>query len=133
MFTKIVYRILVGAVAVGLASVAYANPTETLQTKYYDINGNSAIGLRREMNAKGVTEDGGDTYDAYTKYYIKWNYKYFKQSSLCRLNPISVTTDTTITLPRWRNKNAANLKLQRQWENYFSALKQHDAHSHLAV
>ena len=103
------------------ATTAHATVRTQEVVKYYDVSGGTAAELRAQMSAKGP-----DHYDAYTRWYVRWRYKYRQQGGLCALSEISVDLEITTTLPRWRNQRAASPALREQWQRYLTALTTHE-------
>ena len=60
----------------GLAPLAGAEPGVMINYDYYDIEGRTAAELRDQMDRNGVLWTNGNTYDAYTGWNVKWNYRY---------------------------------------------------------
>lgn len=113
------------AFAVVMALAAPAAHAQNAQIAYYDIVGNNANELRRQMDAKGPL-DGGKRYDAHTEWNIKWNYRYRPTASGCELADVTVSLSGTILLPRWVDANGASDALVQKWDRYVAALRLHE-------
>lgn len=112
------------ALALGCAfAVAYAHDATIV---YYDITGNSANALRRQMNAKGPLDMSGKRFDAYTRWYVRWRYRYRPTASGCEFTEVTVSVDGTITLPRWVDESHAPQALEQDWNRYIAALHRHE-------
>ncbi len=104
---------------------SYAAPNIRFYQKYYEINGNSAEQLRAEMTAKGPRDNGRPS-DAYTAWYIKWNYSYLNDQQSCRIKQATISAEITSTLPKWTDYEKASPQLQKQWDEYLTKLIAHE-------
>jgi predicted secreted Zn-dependent protease len=103
-------------------SIAHA---EDPQIVYYDIAGNNARALRRQMNVNGPM--GHDKrFDAHTNWYVKWNYRYRPTASGCELTSLNVSLTGTIVLPRWVHADNVSGALVQKWGRYLAALRLHE-------
>lgn len=125
------------AVAITLMNhiaAVYSAPSKNEEYQYYRIQGNTAGELRGQMNRLGIKWRDGKTYDAYTKWDVRWNYKYKEADGLCRLENIAVNVNVVYTLPEWSNRDNASKALQQQWGSYITALKKHeDGHRDIGI
>ena len=90
--------------------------------QFYDIAGSTEQELRRQM-----TTIGPNGYDAYTKWYIRWNWP-GKGEKNCRLNEAEVSYEITVTFPRWIPTADATPELVTKWNRYLRALADHEKH-----
>jgi predicted secreted Zn-dependent protease len=116
------WLVLAGVALVLAMSIAHA---EDPQIAYYDISGNNAQALRRQMSAKGPL-DHGKRFDAHTDWYVKWNYRYRPTGSGCELTSVGVSVTGTILLPRWVDADDAASALVQKWNRYLAALRLHE-------
>lgn len=102
---------------------------------YYEVFGDSAKELRRELNAKGpYSEKLGKRADGYTTWNISWKFRYAPKGTGCEFTDFSATLESTITLPRWFAPHTASQRLRTKWEKFMAALRIHeDGHYALAV
>jgi predicted secreted Zn-dependent protease len=99
---------------------------------YYDIRGTTAHELRRELDAKGP-KWAGPGFDAYTKWYFRWNWPGYGRSD-CDLSAAIVNADIEVTFPRWSGGNSAPSALLERWLRYIDALAKHEnGHVELAT
>ncbi len=91
---------------------------------YYDIVGSTASELRRQMDLLGPS-DAGLRVDAYTAWYIRWNWPGHGTPDG---DPSRATTSIqiTVTLPRWANPAGADPALLKRWDEYRQALARHE-------
>ena len=112
------------ALALGCAlTAAYAHDATIA---YYDITGHSADALRRAMNTKGPLDVSGKRFDAYTRWYVRWRYRYRSTASGCEFAKVTVSVEGTITLPRWTDESDAPQTLEQHWNRYVAALRRHE-------
>jgi predicted secreted Zn-dependent protease len=116
------WRLLAGVALVLAVSIARA---EHPQIAYYDVSGNNAQALRRQMNANGPL-DHGKRFDAHTDWYVKWNYRYRPTASGCEFTSVDVSVTGTIKLPRWIHADDASSALVKKWDKYLAALRVHE-------
>lgn len=103
-----------------------AEPVINEGVGYYQIVGNTAQDLRREMDQKGPGGKNGKSFDAYTAWYVNWNYRWWESRDTCRITSVSTKLSVTFTLPAWQNYASADARLQQQWDRYYNALYEHE-------
>ena len=117
---------LVITLILGLVSLAGAEPILKIQYDYYDIAGQTAAELREEINRNGVLWTNGNTYDAYTGWNVKWDYRYRITDTDCSINSVATTLNVEFRLPRWVNHASGPSALKKKWAAYMQALRQHE-------
>ena len=108
------------------SSTVLGSPTINIDTKYYAIYGLNSKELRKEMNAKSSIKQYGNTFDAYTSWYVNWRFKWDTNSSQCYMTNVTSTVDVNFTLPKWVNRDDSNSTLIRKWDQYHTALIDHE-------
>jgi predicted secreted Zn-dependent protease len=93
-------------------------PHATVQL--YDVHGSTESEIRTQLSALGP---GG--YDAYTKWYVRWNWP-GQGTANCRLPEAEVSYDITVTFPRWTPTEQATPELVAKWNGYLYALALHE-------
>jgi predicted secreted Zn-dependent protease len=91
---------------------------------YYDIT-LTAEDLRVQMNSKGPVDSHDHIWDALTQWFIRWCWPGFGQSP-CELDKATVSYEVKVIFPRWIPLKDASPKLVAQWEDYISALAEHE-------
>ena len=86
-----------------------ANPTIKTTFKYYDIKGDTAKELKRQMKRKGP-----NGFWAYARWNVRW-------SSRCK-----VSVSIKITMPRWKNMSDGSAALQKKWKRMVTVLRIHE-------
>jgi predicted secreted Zn-dependent protease len=125
---------LVFSLLLGLASLAAAEPRVIINYDYYDIEGRTAAELREQMDRNGVLWTNGNTYDAYTGWNVKWNYRYRVTDHDCSIGSVTTTLNVEYRLPRWTDYAGGPAALKKRWDDYIKALRQHeDGHKGIGV
>ncbi len=102
-----------------------APPRDVLVT-WYDVDADDAAGLRRQMDASGPLDGNGQRHDAYTSWYVTWEYPFSRDDAGCTTGPVTTSVRVTYTLPRWKTREAAEYGLQVRWRGYIEALLTHE-------
>jgi predicted secreted Zn-dependent protease len=87
---------------------------------FYDITG----ATEQELLAR-MSDFGPNGYEAYTKWYIRWNWP-GRGTADCNLRDATVSYDITVTFPRWYPTVDATPELIAKWNRYISALSAHE-------
>jgi len=103
----------------------FAKPNVTIKTEYYNVSGSSAKEIRRNMNKQRFKYTGAN-YDAYTKWNVRWKYRWKKSNGICKIYKINTKVDVQFILPKLLHKEKINNTLLKKWENYKSALIKHE-------
>ncbi len=106
-----------------------AKPELKEETQYYAISGDSAEALRREMNSKSNISENGKTFDAYTRWNVRWNFNWENTASYCSMTTVTTSVDINFTLPSWVDRDSAPAALRKKWDRYYAALIEHE-HGH---
>ncbi|CAD7848280.1 MAG: hypothetical protein [Olavius algarvensis Delta 4 endosymbiont] len=103
-----------------------AEPVVKEIVRKYRISGQTAQDLRREMNLKGPAGAGGRRFDAYTAWWVKWNYRWWESPSECRITAVATQVRVSYTLPAWDQYDRSSDELKQQWDRYYQALLAHE-------
>ena len=103
-----------------------AEPVINESVHKYRISGLTADELRREMDRKGPAGVGGRRFDAYTAWWVNWNYRWWESSTECRLTAVTTRMRVSFTLPEWDQYDRGSLALKQQWDRYYRALYAHE-------
>jgi len=119
---------------VALASSAGAEPTVTLSYDNYEIEGRTDGELRQQMDRHGIRWTNGNTYDAYTDWNVNWRYRYRIIDGECSMGTVTITVKVEFRLPRWTDYANGAVALQKKWDAYMQALRQHeDGHKDFGI
>lgn len=97
----------------------------TTDVALYDIAGDTADALRRDMNDKRPTSTQG-RFDAHTSWYVSWRFQRAPTALGCRIEQVKVKLDVRYELPSWSPDNGAKAALVTKWNRYIEALKKHE-------
>ncbi len=93
--------------------------------KFYDIAGSTADELRAQMSTLGPVDQFGNRNDAYTGWFVVWNWPK-NPDGTCDLSQATVSTFITVTFPRWTPPPGAAPPLVQRWQQYVDALATHE-------
>lgn len=95
-------------------------------TRYYDVAGETAAEIWREMKTYGPVGKDGIRYNGNTKWSVRWRYPYARSEEGCATGPVAVRLSVVYTLPRWDRPQAASTALVGQWNQFIEALEGHE-------
>ncbi len=92
---------------------------------YYGITGDSAAALREQMNALGPKDPQSQHADAYTDWYVSWNWPGYGRAD-CDLSQVRVSYAITVTFPSWQPAVDTDPELVDHWQRYTQRLALHE-------
>lgn len=101
-------------------------PRVTEQVKWYDVSGATPQELRASLDALGPKDEDGKRFDAYTYWYVRWNFLYTQAVDRCSVTSVTTSVEVTTTLPRWKVGNVEGSPLAARWDRYITALRTHE-------
>lgn len=107
---------------------AVSDPDVLERYRYYDVEGITPKMLRQSMNEKRLKHVRGG-YDAYVYWSLKWRFRYDDDLRGCKITAASTVLVVKYTLPRWVDVEVASLEVRTLWEQYYTALIEHE-HGH---
>lgn len=120
------HLIIISIVLCIFSNNTLASPKINVTTEYYTIYGVTANELRNQMNTKSSIKQSGNTYDAYTSWFVNWRFNYNKNNGQCSMTSVKTTVKVNFTLPKWENSNGATVNLKKRWAYYYNALISHE-------
>ncbi len=107
-------------------AISTKNPglKEDTDTNYYQIYGSTEADLRSQMTDCGPKEGG--SYDAYTAYYVNWNYNLKPGTNDCALQDVVVGVKVDFYYPKWDATGDYQAGLKEKWQTYMRALDVHE-------
>jgi predicted secreted Zn-dependent protease len=107
--------------------------TITIENQYYEIQGNDAKELRKQLDKLGPHDsENGKVYDAIVEWQITWNLHYQAGSSDCKIDQADVLLSLTYLLPKWIPTADAKPAVVEKWNNYMKKLMVYeDGHASL--
>ena len=102
-----------------------------VRTNYYDVTGDTFQTIREEIVRRRPWKE---ECDAFTRWKVDWTFTMEDPGSGCRLKSLSVSTDITITMPRWNVAASEDAGLKAAWISYFKLLATHEeGHKQIAL
>ena len=113
------------ALFVALLAVALplrAEVSESITFEYYDIHTKPDKDLRAALNAATPFREGQNIYHGYTKWYVKWQFRWkHPPGGACAIVSSKTALSGTVTMPRLHGSAH-----QADFERYVHALKEHE-------
>ncbi len=104
--------------------IVSAEPSLTEKTERYYVNGATPNAIRKDMNKKRSGK-----YDAYTNWHVTWRFNTKKNSQrLCEISDVDVTLNIKFLFPQWKPDRQVDQSVRERWNDYFSALTDHENH-----
>lgn len=106
----------------------------SIETIYYSINGSSENEIKSQLNQLGPEDQYGRRGDAYTAWYLKWNYPRLLSEGRCTTGPVTVSLEVKYTLPKLESLLNISSDLKTKWEKFTQNLVIHEeGHKNFAV
>ena len=114
---------LLCASAVAGASAPVINKTYS----YFTISGLTGADLERELSKYGpMLNETGVRHPGATKIKLGGSVDYRSSDGKCRVIDATVTLETHLTLPRWKDRNRADRETVMIWDTLSSDIKRHE-------
>lgn len=118
------------AAAAAILAVAPAAQAETITRKsfsYFSVGGKTAAELDRELSRRGpAVKATGMRHPGATRMKFGGNVTYAETNGRCRIAEATITLDTRIILPRWKNRQRAEAGLALVWDTLARDIKRHE-------
>jgi predicted secreted Zn-dependent protease len=126
--------IQIGAGAAPTITGTQQSPEVSVKQFHYEIVGVTASELRAQMYRLGPMNKFGRHCDAYTDWYVSWNFRRSQSSDGCRPTAVKLKVDVKQTLPKWKVPSAPDEGLVGRWNAFIKALQTHeDGHKEFAI
>lgn len=94
---------------------------------YFDIRGLTGADLERELSKYGpLMTETGLRHPGATKIRLGGSVDYRKSEGKCQVIDATVTLDTHLTLPRWKDRNRSDRETVLVWDTLYSDIKRHE-------
>lgn len=103
-----------------------ANPVIKENYDYYEIIGRTEKELQQQMNASGIIGADGNSYYAYTNWYVRWNYTFKSTPTSCSIDTVASSVDVKYKLPKWVSYKDAPANLKNKWDHFIQNLVLHE-------
>jgi len=91
----------------------------------YDVSGDSARQLRADLNHRRPSTGAG-RFDAVTQWQVDWQLSVQAERGGCRITDPLVDLKIVMKLPRLAPARAVPAELERHWQRYVRALREHE-------
>lgn len=120
---------MVFSIGLSVCGPAAAEVIASKSYSYFDIRGNTADELDRELSRRGPTSSGSSArHPGATKIRFGGEATYIQDAGRCRVGNVKVTVHTQIILPRWSSRKGASKELSLIWDALSSDIKRHEEH-----
>jgi len=94
---------------------------------YFTVRGLTGADLERELSKHGpMLSETGVRHPGATKINLGGSVDYRSSGGKCRVIDATVTLETHLTLPRWKDRNRANRETVMIWDTLSSDIKRHE-------
>jgi len=115
-------------------AVAIAAPTVNLKTDYYLVGGETENEIRNSIDRETPVRVKGVSYDAYTDWFVKWNYWWGQSNGLCAITKVETKVSIQFVLPKLKTSDTLPKPLKKKWDIYMKALLSHeDGHKNVSI
>ena len=126
------YRRLWAILLLGALTGLFPNAaqSETIVRKsisYFQIGGTTAADLDEELARKGpFTQATGSRHPGATQIRFGGDLTYTRRGTRCAVEDATVTLETKIILPRWKNRKRASPEMAMIWDALSADIKRHE-------
>ncbi|MEP7157671.1 MAG: DUF922 domain-containing protein [Betaproteobacteria bacterium] len=115
--------VLILAMVLGFATSTHAEVVESLSEIFYDVPVQARQTVLSSLNSATPIRQDGKVFHGYTRWGVKWNFRWNDAGGTCRMTSVSVDVSGTITMPRLTGGDATQ---QAAFDRYAVALKRHE-------
>lgn len=111
-----------------------AEPVISTVTNTYEVTGSSPREMRHSMERNRPTDGSGRRFDAYTKWDLKWTYRWKNVPGGVQIEKVQVKAFITYIMPLWQPPKDAAKELVARWQTFLRALSLHEkGHANLSL
>jgi predicted secreted Zn-dependent protease len=119
--------LLLGALTGLFPNAAQSETTVRKSISYFQIGGTTAADLDDELSRKGpFTQATGNRHPGATQIRFGGDLTYTKRGARCAVEDVTVTLETKIILPRWKNRKRASAEMAMIWDALSADIKRHE-------
>lgn len=118
--------VLTCAVFLLMPFASSAVPDIKTRNIYYMIGGKTIDAIKTDIRKKTPVKHNGKLHVAYTKWNVNWQFWWLESTGACKITRVATTLDVAYTLPKLEHQAAMPAALLARWENYYSALFDHE-------
>lgn len=107
-----------------ITQTASAEISEHLEYTYYTAEMAASRSIREALNKVTPIRQDNRQFHGNTKWYVKWNYRWFEQrDGRCKITKVATDLTATITLPKLTGATEQQAKV---FDTFIVALRQHE-------
>jgi predicted secreted Zn-dependent protease len=95
------------------------------RSENYVVQGNDARSISASLQSLGPVNDGVRS-AGYHRWSLNWKYQSRMDAGQCAVSSVTITLESTITLPVWEPTASASADLRTDWNDYAAALSTHE-------
>lgn len=109
-----------------LLSGCATTPKADVSIGYYQVSGNSAKTIERQLSLRGPHIPGKGRALAAAKISMQQRVQVAETSNWCRVANAEITIRAEVTLPKWKQRASASNDLGRKWDNFAAYAEAHE-------
>ena len=109
-----------------ISAGCHAEPIEDVTVVYYDIDPANEKDIYAALMRNSTIRYQGKTYFGYTKWDIKWRYRWQESSDSCRIVHTRVYLTVVHTMPRLPDKGNFDAHTTSRFKGFYDALVAHE-------
>lgn len=126
-YSRLWAMLLLGALTGLFPNPAQSETTVRKSISYFQIGGTTAADLDDELARKGpFTQATGNRHPGATQIRFGGDLTYTKRGTRCAVEDVTVTLETKIILPRWKNRKRASPEMAMIWDALSADIKRHE-------
>jgi predicted secreted Zn-dependent protease len=126
-YSRLWATLFLGALTGLSPNAAQSETTVRKSISYFQIGGTTAADLDDELARKGpFTQATGNRHPGATQIRFGGDLTYTKRGTRCAVEDVTVTLETKIILPRWKNRKRASAEMAMIWDALSADIKRHE-------
>lgn len=126
-YSRLWAMLLLGALTGLFPNAVQSETTVRKSISYFQIGGTTAADLDDELSRKGpFTQATGNRHPGATQIRFGGDLTYTKRGTRCAVEDVTVTLETKIILPRWKNRKRASPEMAMIWDALSADIKRHE-------
>ncbi|TPP11318.1 DUF922 domain-containing Zn-dependent protease [Rhizobium glycinendophyticum] len=126
-YSRLWAMLILGALTGLFPNAAQSETIVRKSISYFQIGGTTASDLDDELARKGpFTQATGNRHPGATQIRFGGDLTYTKRGTRCAVEGATVTLETKIILPRWKNRKRASAEMAMIWDALSADIKRHE-------
>ncbi len=109
-----------------LLSGCTTTPKADISYGYYQVSGNTAKKIERQLSLRGPHIPGKGRALAAAKISMEQRVQVAETPTWCRVADAEIKIRAEVTLPKWKQRASASAELGRKWDNFAEYAKAHE-------